>query len=110
MHRYQHILAAIDFSHANNAVIERARELAEHYDARLTLLHVVEDVPLGAEPFGEPSSLIPERRTTSATTQSCQSQMQALAQQFNLPLTCGTGYRRRLYYQHHPGVCSAQAS
>lgn len=86
MHRYQHILAPIDFSHDNNAIIERARELAEHYDARLTLLHVVEDVPLGTEPFGEPSSLILNEELRQQQLRHATTQMQALAERFALPL------------------------
>lgn len=42
---YSHLLLAIDFEPASEAVIERARQLRDRLGARLTLLHVVEDVP-----------------------------------------------------------------
>lgn len=42
---YKTILVAIDFSAAADTVIERACELAAHYSATLTLLHVVEYLP-----------------------------------------------------------------
>lgn len=87
MYRYQHLLAAIDFSEANHSVIERARELAEHYDARLSLLHVVEDVPLGVEPFGDPSSLLLNEELRQQQLSLAKNSMQTLAQQFNLPLS-----------------------
>ena len=87
MQRYQHILAPVDFSDASNGVIKRALELAEHYDARLTLLHVVENMPLGIEPFGEPSSLVLSVEIQEQQLSNANAKMQALAQQFSLPLS-----------------------
>lgn len=54
MSGYKHLLAAVDFDEVQSPLLERARELATHYRAALTLLHVVEfmgsshvgDVPL----------------------------------------------------------------
>jgi universal stress protein A len=43
---YTRILAAIDFSHDNRVVIDRAVDIARRYQAKLTLLHVVENVAL----------------------------------------------------------------
>jgi universal stress protein A len=43
---YTHVLAAIDFAHESVAVIGRAGEIARRYQARLTLLNVVEDSAL----------------------------------------------------------------
>lgn len=43
---YTHILAAVDFSTENAAVVDRAIETAQRYQAGLTLLHVVEDIAL----------------------------------------------------------------
>jgi universal stress protein A len=43
---YTRILAAIDFSHDNRAVIDRAVDIARRHQANLTLLHVVEDAVL----------------------------------------------------------------
>ncbi len=87
MQRYQHILAPVDFSDSSNGVIKRALELAEHYDARLTLLHVVENMPLGIEPFGEPSSLVLSVEIQEQQLSNANAKMQALAQQFALPLS-----------------------
>ncbi len=39
---YAHLLAAVDFSPHSEYAVARAVELARHYDARLSLLHVVE--------------------------------------------------------------------
>ncbi len=51
MAEYRHILLASDFSAGDQAVAERAVELARRYGARLSLIHVVENVPL--DPAGE---------------------------------------------------------
>lgn len=44
MEPYKHILVALDLSNEAQQVAERAQELATHYDARLSLIHVVEPV------------------------------------------------------------------
>jgi universal stress protein A len=41
---YQHILFAADFSDESLRIGERARDIARKYGARLSLIHVVEDV------------------------------------------------------------------
>lgn len=41
---YQHVLCAVDFSDEALKVAERARDIAEKYGARLSLIHVVEDM------------------------------------------------------------------
>jgi universal stress protein A len=46
MSGYQHILCAVDLTAENVAVSSRAVELADFYHARLTLLHVVEYIPI----------------------------------------------------------------
>ncbi|MGD2073494.1 MAG: universal stress protein [Gammaproteobacteria bacterium] len=46
MSGYAHVLAAVDFSAAAQAVARRALELSRLYNARLSLIHVVEFVPL----------------------------------------------------------------
>lgn len=43
---YQHILLAVDFAPDSEAVIQRARELAQLHHARLSLVHVTEYVPV----------------------------------------------------------------
>ena len=45
MEKYKNILCAIDFSQNCQLAATRAAELAQHYDAELTLLHVVEYFP-----------------------------------------------------------------
>lgn len=46
MNNYQHILCAVDLSAENSDVFSRAVELAGYYRAQLTLMHVVEYIPI----------------------------------------------------------------
>lgn len=43
---YKHILLAIDFFDKHTRVAERAKELADRYGARLSVIHVVDTLPL----------------------------------------------------------------
>ena len=46
MKNYTHILLAVDFSDHADAVTERARDLADKYQAKISLLHVVDNLPI----------------------------------------------------------------
>ncbi len=46
MINYAHILLAIDFSDHTDTIAERARDLADKYQAQLSLLHVVDNLPI----------------------------------------------------------------
>lgn len=96
MQDYQHLLAPIDFSEMTEAVVQRAKNLAEIYDARLTLLHIVPDIPIGAEPFGEPSSIILGEELHEERLNTANVRMQELAQQFDLPLSVERAVREGL--------------
>lgn len=50
MAAYSHILLAVDFSDGSQAAAEKAAQLAELFDARLSLVHVVEFLGLGFNP------------------------------------------------------------
>ena len=57
MSGYRQILLAIDFNEGTERVIERALELSRHYNSRLTIMHVVEPIPVdaGSETIVPPS-------------------------------------------------------
>ena len=57
---YRHILFATDFSEDAIRVGERAREIARHYGARLSLIHVVEDINIGLSGGYELLPVLPE--------------------------------------------------
>lgn len=45
MSKYNHILLATDLSEDSRQVALKALDMAEHYGARITILHVVESLP-----------------------------------------------------------------
>jgi len=53
MKEYKHILAAIDLSQRSQQTIATAKKFAELYDAKLTLLTVVEPLPAIAYGYAE---------------------------------------------------------
>lgn len=57
MKPYQHILVPVDFSQASQNSVRRAADLAQRYQAKLSLLHVVEDLSLGKVAFGGTQTL-----------------------------------------------------
>jgi len=65
---YTHILLAVDFSPATEPTAQRAVEMAGRYGARLSLIHVVEYLPiaLDAELMMPPMSGVEEQLVASA--------------------------------------------
>lgn len=53
MNSYTHILAAVDFSDVSELILQRSVELAEFYGANVSIVTVLEDMPVYPEPFGE---------------------------------------------------------
>lgn len=51
MSDYKHILIAVDLSQNSEAVVRRGHDLAARYNAKVSLLHVVEFIPV--DPAGE---------------------------------------------------------
>jgi len=43
---YQHILIAADYSNHSDEICQKAQQLAERYQAKLSICHIVEDFPL----------------------------------------------------------------
>lgn len=87
MKSYQHIMVPVDFSDMSASIVMRAQELAEHYNASLSLLHVVQDMAIGSEPFGEPASLVMYEELRELQLERANTQMQLLADQLKLPLS-----------------------
>ncbi len=52
MTAYKNVLVALDFSPITEKVIRRAKQIAEQFQARLSLVHVVEYIP-PVEPVGD---------------------------------------------------------
>lgn len=52
MGAYQHILLAVDFSDHDDAVGRRAKDLAEKYQAKLSVVHVLDNIPMPDTGYG----------------------------------------------------------
>lgn len=52
MNNYQHILLAVDFFEQCDVVINRAKDLADRYQATLSLVHVVDSLPITDAGYG----------------------------------------------------------
>ena len=78
MGAYKNILIVVDLSESSTRIAERAKQIAG--DAALTLLHVVEYVPL--EPIGE--TLLPAIQIEDELVQRAKGKLAVLAQQLDL--------------------------
>lgn len=84
MFSYQHILVPVDFSPVSKRSINRAQELATHYQARLTLLHIVEDVPMGVTAFGDVGAIYLTPASQEQQTNSARIKLDDLAKDMQL--------------------------
>lgn len=52
MANYKHVLLAVDFSEHGNEVAKKAREIAERNQASLSVVHVVDNLPVTDAAYG----------------------------------------------------------
>lgn len=52
MENYKHILLAADFSEHGETVANRAKDLAEHYQAKLSIVHVMDNLLITDAAYG----------------------------------------------------------
>lgn len=83
MREYRHILAAVDLSPEGAQVLERARDLAERYGSTLSLVHVIEPLPVDAA--GE--ALLPPMSIESELHENAERKLRELADQAGLAQT-----------------------
>jgi universal stress protein A len=81
---YQRILTAVDLNDQSAAVVAKAAELAAQWHAALTLLHVVEFVPI--EPMSD--ALVPVMQIDDQIIRRAQEQIHALARTVGLNEQC----------------------
>lgn len=55
---YQHILLAVDYSEHGGTVARKAKALSEKYQAKLSLIHVLDNIPMPDTAYGTVISLI----------------------------------------------------
>lgn len=84
MKAYQHILIPVDFSPVSARLINRGKELAAQYQSHLSLLHVVQDLPLTAQAFGDVPSITIEPEIQAQLVENAQQQLAKLAKEQEL--------------------------
>ncbi len=52
MNQYQNILVAIDFSDYGMEVALKAKQLVEQFNAQLSVIHVLDNIPMPDTPYG----------------------------------------------------------
>lgn len=52
MNNYQHILLAADFSEHGDSIAQKARYLANKYQAKLSIIHIVDNLPITDAAYG----------------------------------------------------------
>ena len=57
MGAYRHILLAVDYSEYGDMVARRAKDLAEKYQAKLSVIHVLDNIPMPDIGYGVAISL-----------------------------------------------------
>lgn len=62
MNNYQNILLAIDFSDYDHYVAQKAKSLAEQFNAHLHIIHVLDNIPMPDTPYG---TVIPLNESSS---------------------------------------------
>ena len=109
MLQYQHILAAIDLGESSLRIIRHSLDLAEHYQAHFSLIHIIESIPSLDETFGEPPALIPDVDLQSQLEKAAQDKFdkiikgQQLAELLSITILHGIAEHEILKYveQHH---------
>ena len=81
MQAYKHVLLATDLSEKSEAVAQRAADTAERFGARLSLAHIVEQLPVDYVAEGVPIE-VPD--VTEALEREAQEQLEELARQLGL--------------------------
>lgn len=85
MKAYEHILVPVDFTRITNAIVTRANELANFYGAKLSLLNVLGDVPLGNVAFGGTDKLPIHPSMKQKQVDTAIDKLQQLAESVGLP-------------------------
>jgi universal stress protein A len=85
MKSYRKILLAIDFADHLKVVVDRGQSLTEQYQADLTVMHVVEYIPLSEPVYG---SVLPlDIDLTEQLVQAAQKRLHTITKRLDLPET-----------------------
>lgn len=84
MANYQHILLAVDFFEANDQVVHKASQIAEQNNAKLSLVHVVDNLPI-SDPAAD--AIIPfDVELTQELMDACKQRLIKLGEELRVPV------------------------
>jgi len=84
MKDYQHILLAIDYSEQGVYVAEKARSLAYRYQAKLSIIHVLDNIPMPDTNYG---TMIPlDQDSSDELLEAEKTKLMQLGDQLNVDL------------------------
>jgi universal stress protein A len=80
---YRHILLATDFSEGSGQVAQRAADLARRYQARLSVMHVVDYLPVADSAYGP--AILFDADLTDQLLDSARLRLATLAESLGVP-------------------------
>jgi len=84
MKDYQHILLAVDYSEQGVYVAEKARSLAYRYQAKLSIIHVLDNIPMPDTNYG---TMIPlDQDSSDELLEAEKTKLMQLGDQLNVDL------------------------
>jgi len=83
MNTYQHLLLAVDFSEHGQYVAQKARDLATQHQAKLSIIHIVDNLPITDATYGP---VIPfDIDITEALVKASEQHLAELGKQLDIP-------------------------
>jgi universal stress protein A len=79
MTQYQHILLAIDYSDTNLFVARKARAIADQHQARLSIIHVLDNIPMPDTQYG--SIILLNEDSSNALLENEKTKLRKIAEQ-----------------------------
>tara|TARA_R110002073_G_scaffold18812_6_gene69407 strand:+ start:1894 stop:2343 length:450 start_codon:yes stop_codon:yes gene_type:complete len=84
MNNYQNILLAIDFSDDGNYVAQRAKYLADLFSAKLSIIHVLDNIPMPDTTYGTVISLDVDTDTLYELLEIEKSRLKQISDELNI--------------------------
>lgn len=86
MQNYQHLLLATEFSEMDLQVAQRARDIADQNHAQLSLIHILDNIPMPDTQYG---TVIPlDQDSQDPLLEAEKSKLNDFAEQFNIKSDC----------------------
>ncbi len=83
MKTYQHILLAVDFSSQTEVIVNRTYDIAQQNSAKLSIVHVLDNIPMPDTSYGTIISL--EDETDNALLEQEKAKLNQIGERLNIP-------------------------